>query len=62
MGCFGPAELFLALCFTTVYFVHHYFSDGQLQIPSNLLYVITGVPCDYPAVFRIIFSGITGLI
>lgn len=37
MGYFGLAGLFFALSFTTVYFVHHCFSDGQLRIPSNLL-------------------------
>lgn len=37
MGYFGLAVLFFALSFTTLYFVHHYFSDGRLRIPSNLL-------------------------
>jgi uncharacterized protein (TIRG00374 family) len=37
MGYFGLAVLFFTLSFTTVYFVHHYFSAGSLQIPSRLL-------------------------
>jgi uncharacterized protein (TIRG00374 family) len=37
MSYFGLAALFFTLSFTTVYFVHHYFSGGQLRIPSNLL-------------------------
>ncbi len=36
-GYFGLAALFFALSFTTLYFVHHYFSAGRLRIPSNLL-------------------------
>ena len=39
MGYFGLAVLFFALSFTTLYFVHHYFSGGLLRIPSNLLSV-----------------------
>lgn len=34
---FGLAALFFALSFTTLYFVHHYFSAGRLRIPSSLL-------------------------
>lgn len=37
MGYFGLAALFFMLSFITVYSVHHYFSEGQLRIPSNLL-------------------------
>jgi len=37
IGYFGLAGLFFTLSFTTVYFVHHYFSGGQLRIPPNLL-------------------------
>jgi len=37
MGYFGLAVLFFTLSFTTVYFVHHYFSGGPLRIPSSLL-------------------------
>jgi uncharacterized protein (TIRG00374 family) len=37
MGYFGMAALFFTLSFTTVYFVHRYLSEGQLQIPSSLL-------------------------
>ncbi len=36
---FGLAILFFALSFTSVYFVHHYFSGGSLRIPSGLLSV-----------------------
>lgn len=39
MGYFGLAVLFFALSFTTLYFVHYYFSGGLLRIPSNLLSV-----------------------
>ena len=39
MGYFGLAVLFFALSFTTLYFVHQYFSGGLLRIPSNLLSV-----------------------
>lgn len=37
LGYFGLTALFFALSFTTLYFVHHYFSEGRLQIPSSLL-------------------------
>ena len=36
-GYFGLAALFFALSFSTVYFVHRYFSEGRLRIPSNML-------------------------
>jgi len=36
-GYFWLAALFFALSFTTLYFVHHYFSAGRLRIPSSLL-------------------------
>jgi uncharacterized protein (TIRG00374 family) len=36
-GYFWAAALFFALSFTTLYFVHHYFSAGRLRIPSSLL-------------------------
>jgi len=36
-GYFALAVLFFALSFTTLYFVHHYFSAGYLRIPSSLL-------------------------
>lgn len=36
---FGLAILFFALSFTSVYFVHHYFSGGSLRIPPGLLSV-----------------------
>jgi len=37
VGYFGLAALFFSLSFTTLYFIHHYFADGQLRIPSSLL-------------------------
>ncbi len=37
IGYFGMAALFFTLSFTTLYFVHHYFSTGSLRIPSSLL-------------------------
>jgi uncharacterized protein (TIRG00374 family) len=36
-GYFGLAALFFALSFTTMYFIHHYFSEGQLRIPTSML-------------------------
>jgi uncharacterized protein (TIRG00374 family) len=36
-GYFGLAVLFFTLSFTTLYFVHHYFSTGRPRIPSSLL-------------------------
>jgi len=36
-GYFGLAALFFALSFTTVYFIHRYFSEGQLRIPTGML-------------------------
>ena len=38
-GYFGLAILFFTLSFVSVYFVHHYVSGGQLQIPSSLISV-----------------------
>ena len=37
LGYFGLAALFFALSFTTITFVHHFFSEGQFRIPSKLL-------------------------
>jgi len=37
LGYFGLAGLFFLLSFTTIYFVHHYFSKGELRIVPNLL-------------------------
>lgn len=39
LGYFALAGLFFVLSFTTIYFVHHYFSGGQLRIPPKLLSV-----------------------
>jgi len=39
IGYFGLAGLFFALSFATLYFVHHYFSGGQLRLPPKLLSV-----------------------
>lgn len=37
MSYFAMAALFFALSFSTVYFIHRYFSEGQLRIPSSML-------------------------
>jgi uncharacterized protein (TIRG00374 family) len=37
LSYFGLAGIFFALSFTTIYFVHYYFSEGQLNIPDALL-------------------------
>ncbi len=39
LGYFGLAVLFFALSFTTIYFVHRIFSEGQLRIDPNLFSV-----------------------
>jgi uncharacterized protein (TIRG00374 family) len=39
LGYFGLALLFFLLSFSTIYFVHKYFSDGQLRVPPELLSV-----------------------
>lgn len=38
-GYFGLAALFFSLSFSTLYFIHRYFSEGQLRIPSGMLSV-----------------------
>ncbi|WP_155312891.1 lysylphosphatidylglycerol synthase transmembrane domain-containing protein [Desulfosarcina ovata] len=37
LSYFGLAGLFFSMSFATLFFVHHYFSGGQLRIPSSLL-------------------------
>ncbi|MEJ2641247.1 MAG: hypothetical protein P8010_16905, partial [Desulfosarcinaceae bacterium] len=35
----GLAALFFTISFTTLFLVHHFFSEGQMRIPSRLLSV-----------------------
>jgi glycosyltransferase 2 family protein len=37
LSYFGLAGLFFVMSFATLFFIHHYFSQGQLRIPSSLL-------------------------
>lgn len=37
LSYFGLAVLFFTMSFTTLFFVHHFFSEGQLRIPTSLL-------------------------
>ncbi|MEJ2657729.1 MAG: hypothetical protein P8012_11125, partial [Desulfobacterales bacterium] len=39
LNYFGLAGLFFLLSFTTLYFVHRYFSEGRLRIPPELFSV-----------------------
>jgi len=39
LGYFGLAGLFFLLSFITIYFVHHYFAEGQFRLDPHLLSV-----------------------
>ncbi|MBW2558669.1 MAG: flippase-like domain-containing protein [Deltaproteobacteria bacterium] len=39
LGYFGLAGLFFLLSFITIYFVHHYFAEGQFRVDPHLLSV-----------------------
>ena len=58
MRYFGLAALFFALSFATIFFVHHYFSGGKMQLPAGLLSLHVIISLVFLLIFYFLADGL----